>query len=117
MNIKQFPLLSPKELSVLHDALHFMKMSELKRSCQILLLTYKGKKALLINRILTFIQSGRIVAIPQIPAKSKAKNYPIQPLSPTGRMLYGAYKNDLKTREFFKKLIGSYFGVWYLLVK
>jgi hypothetical protein len=33
----------------------------------------------------------------------------IYPLSENGLMLKGAYKNDLKNRLFFKRLIGEYF--------
>ncbi len=92
----QFPLLPLKEQSTLQDALHYMKMAELK-------------KALLIERILTLIKDGIVILVPQAPVASLAKNHPIQSLSPSSLMLYGSYKNDLKTRNFFKKLIGPQF--------
>lgn len=109
MNANQFPLLTEQEQSVLHDALHYMKMAELKKACQILSFSDKGKKAELIKRIMAFIQTGIVETLPKIPAQSCAKNYPIQPLDPSSLMLYGGYKNDLETRDFFKKLIGSHF--------
>ncbi len=67
------------------------------------------KKTELINRIMTFIETGKITTSPTIPAVSLAKNYPIQPLAPASLMLYGEYKNDLKTRAFFKSLLGNQF--------
>ncbi len=109
MHFKQFPLLNEVDQLALQDALHYMKMAELKKACLILALPDKGKKAALIERILTFIQEGRITTIPKIPATSLAKNYPVQPLAASRLMLYGEYKNDLKTRNFFKKLIGPQF--------
>ena len=104
-----FPLLSEKEQSKLKDALHYMKMLELRKACLILSLPEKGKKALLIERILTFIKNGTVMPVPQVPAVSLAKNHSLQPLAPQSLMLYGGYKNDLKTRNFFKKLIGEHF--------
>lgn len=109
MNTNQFPLLNEKEQSNFNDALHYMKMAELKKACQILSFSDKGKKAELINRIMAFIQTGRIKMLPKIPAQSLAKNHPIQVLEASSLMLYGAYKNDLKTRDFFKTLIGHHF--------
>lgn len=105
----EFPLLSQKEQETLFDALHYMKMAELKNACLSLALPEKGKKTELINRIMTFIETGRIITSPTLPASSRAKNYPIQPLAPASLMLYGEYKNDLKTRAFFQSLIGAQF--------
>ena len=109
MNNKQFPLLTQKELSTLHDSLHYMKIAELKKACLFLGITEKGKKTSLIERILNFIKTGSIIDIPKIPARSLARNHPIQPLAPSSLILYGEYKNDLKTRMFLKKLIGQHF--------
>ena len=109
MNSKKFPLLNVKEQPILQDTLHYMKMSELKKGCQIFSLPDKGKKGVLIERIFTFITEGHITIAPKIPLSSLAKNYPKQAISTSSLMLYGSYKNDLKTKTFFKKLIGSYF--------
>ena len=109
MNSKKFPLLNAKEESFLQDACYYMKMAELKKACQMLALPDKGNKGLLIERILTFIKEGRITTVPKIPAQSLAKNHPIQLLASSGLMLYGSYKNDAKTRSFFKTLIGPHF--------
>jgi hypothetical protein len=86
-----------------------MKMAELKKVCKKLKISDAGKKAQLIKRIVIFIQTGRVMPLPKIPASSRVQNYPIQNLEPHALMLYGEYKNDAKTRAFFKKLIGSYF--------
>ncbi len=109
MGTNQFPLLSSKEQLALKDTLHYMKMAELRKACLTLSLPEKGKKALLIERILTFIKERIVILVPQVPVASLAKNHPIQSLSPSSLMLYGGYKNDLKTRNFFKKLIGPHF--------
>ena len=109
MSIKRFPLLSEKEQAVLYDDLHYMKMAELKKACVMLCLPDKGKKTELINRIMEFIKTGEVITLPKIPVKSRAKNNPIQPLEASSLMLHGEYKNDLKTRVFFKHLIGLHF--------
>ncbi len=109
MKNNQLPLLSKKEYSDLHDALHYMKMHGLKKACQLLSLPNTAKKAELIKQIIHFIKTAKILTVPKIPLRSQAKNYPMQPLEPSSLMLYGSYKNDAKTRSFFKKLIGPYF--------
>lgn len=109
MNTNQFPLLSIEEQSILQAALHYMKMAELRKASQTIGLYNKEKKAHLINLILTYIKSGKIITIPKIPAQSRAKSQAIQPLATSSLMLYGGYKNDRKTRDFFKKLIGPHF--------
>ncbi len=72
-------------------------------------LSEAGKKSELITRIMRFVQTGEITQLPTIPAQSRAKNYPQQSLTLSGLMLYGGYKNDARTRAFFKKLIGDHF--------
>jgi hypothetical protein len=109
MNNSLFPRLNEKDLTVLGDALLYMKMTELKKACQLLSLPQEGKKNELIKRIVVFLQTGNILQSAKMPSVSMAKNYPHQPLHPNSLMLYGAYKNDVKTRMFFKKLIGSHF--------
>ena len=102
-------LLSQEDQSILNDALYYMKMTELKNACLMLKLPSQGKKIELIKRIMTFVKSGKIIENPKLSEKSLAKNYPAQYLSPDSLMLYGSYKNDARTRAFFKNLIGSHF--------
>lgn len=104
-----FPLLSEHEQAELYNVLFFMKMEELKKACQQLGLPAKGKKIPLIKRIATYIKTGKIIQEPKIPAVSHAQSYPPQPLAPSALMLYKAYKNDAKTRAFFKQLVGPQF--------
>ncbi len=94
---------------LLNDALYYLKMEELKKACDMLPLPDKGKKIDLINRIIMFVQTGKIIECSIIPNQSRASSYPTQPLSADALMLYGAYKNDAKTRAFFKNLIGYHF--------
>jgi hypothetical protein len=109
MHSSQFPLLNEHEITALTEALHYCKMAELKQTCELLSLPPIGKKGALIARIVRYIQCGEITNLPHIPVQSRAPHYPPQPLAPSSLMLSGSYKNDLKTREFFKKLIGPHF--------
>lgn len=101
MNDQKF-LTKEKQL-VLNDALYYMKMDELKKACVILSLPNHGKKIDLITRIITFVQSGKIITSPTIPKESRSTSHPAQPLTMSSLMLYGSYKNDARTRTFFKK--------------
>jgi hypothetical protein len=109
LNKRQYPLINDQELDALYNALHFMKMAELKKGFYILSLPELGKKGELIERIITFIKTGQVKELQKIPSQSLAKNYPSQSLHATSLMLYGSYKNDLQTRKFFKELIGPHF--------
>lgn len=101
--------LSPHEKSMLFDALYFLKMGELKALCLKLGLPYTAKKGQVIDTIKHFINTGKILEIPEIPTISKAVKGKAYPLAPDTKMLIGSYKNDAKTRAFFKKLIGNHF--------
>lgn len=107
MNDQKF--LTKEKQFILHDALYYMKIGELKKACVMLSLPCTGKKIDLIARIMTFIQSGKIIEYPTIPKQSRSNNYPIQDIKADTLMLYGGYKNDAKTRAFFKKMIGPHF--------
>lgn len=109
MNTISYPLLPEHEQTSLYNAMLFMKMAELQDACRILGLPETGKKTELIDKIIMFIRTGAIMALPKIPDSSRTKQYPPQPLHPTALMLYGSYKNDAVTRAFFKTLIGSQF--------
>lgn len=101
--------LTKAQLTALHDALYYMKMTQLKKACLLLELPHNGKKIDLITRITTFVQSGEITKCATLPKQSKASSYPVQLLKPESLMLAGSYKNDAKTRAFFKELIGPHF--------
>jgi len=109
MNAHRFPLLVLKDQAILQDALHYMQVAELKQASLMLSLPDTGKKTELIERILVFIKEGQIKTVSLFPAQSRAKNYPFQALSLSSLILHGSYKNDLKTRNFFKQLIGPHF--------
>jgi len=63
----------------------------------------------LIQRIQIFIETGKLFEKVPIPKNSKAKRKQLYPLEPDTLILFGNYKNDLKTRLFFKEMIGEYF--------
>jgi hypothetical protein len=109
MNLPQFPLISASECSDLYEALHFCKMKELQHVCKVLALDHSGIKSELISRIMTFIETGEKLKKQVMPSVSLAKFHPSQPLSNNSLMLFGGYKNDLVTRNFFKSLIGQHF--------
>jgi hypothetical protein len=101
--------LTQEEQKALHDALHYMSVAELKECCNVLALNNSGNKSTLIERITTFALTGTIPSIPTIPPISRAKHHETQALHPQSLMLHGNYKNDARTRAFFKSIIGEYF--------
>lgn len=101
--------LSEKEKAELFDALHYMNMSELKDICIQYGLPAEGKKVNRIERIIHYLKTGNILKMPAIPEVSKAKPKTSYPLKAETLILKGSFKNDLKTRKFFKSLIGEHF--------
>jgi hypothetical protein len=95
--------------SELFEALYFLKMGELKALCLKLGLPYSGKKGQVIDTIKHLINTGKVLEIPEIPIISKAVKGTVYPLAADTKILLGAYKNDAKTRAFFKKLVGNHF--------
>ncbi len=98
-----------RDLSELQESLLFLYVDELKNLCAQLELSLKGKKAELIHRIIIFVETGEKVVLSPYPLVSCSKGNKTGALTPDALMLRGAYKNDLKTRMFFKQLIGEYF--------
>ncbi len=99
---------SKSKIENLNISLNFLHVSELKTICNKLQLSEKGKKVELILRVIKFIETGeKLVNLP-FPCISYARNRSNE-LEENALMLKGAYKNDLKTRLFFKKIIGEYF--------
>lgn len=97
------------DFSELLENLLFLHVDELKGYCQRLNLSIKGKKLALVHKIMHFLQTGQKAETPQYPAISCAKNKNIT-LCPDAKILKGSYKNDLKTRLFFRNLIGQHFN-------
>lgn len=87
----------------------FLHVDELKDVAIRLSLLDKGNKMAIIMRILHFLQTGQKLTIPKFPEKSCAKRGNSYSLGKNELMLKGSYRNDLKTRLFFKELIGSHF--------
>ncbi len=90
------------------NSLLFLHVEELREIARRLSLADKGNKIALIMRIVHFLKTGQKLAIPKFPEKSCAKRG-VYPLNEDALMLKGAYKNDLKTRLFFKQMIGDHF--------
>lgn len=93
----------------LKNSLLFLHVGELKELAAKLSLVDKGNKRAIIMRILHFVATGQKLTAPKYPTTSCAKRGQVYPLHPNTLMLKGAYKNDLKTRLFFKQLVGDHF--------
>jgi hypothetical protein len=93
----------------MRQSLNFLHVDELKDLCEELSLHNKGVKRDLVSRIVQFIETGEKSVSPKLPQNSRAKSGQIYEMTENSLMLKGAYKNDLKTRIFFKQLIGNYF--------
>lgn len=91
------------------EALYYLHLSELQEVCVRLHLCSKGRKAKLIERIFTFIERGKIIEVVPLPTVSRADLKKSYPLELNTLILFGSYKNDLKTRLFFKKVVGDHF--------
>lgn len=101
--------LTTNECQQLFEALYYLKVKELEGLCEYLQIPFDGPKAELIDRIKHFVSTGEKLPVQPLPEVSVAKKGKLYPLSADTLILYGAYSNDLKTRDFFKKLIGSHF--------
>ncbi len=102
-------LLTDEESTALKNSLMFLHVSELKYLAVKLYLVDKGNKMALIMRILHFLHTGKKLAVPKFPENSRAMRGQIYPIHSSALMLKGSYKNDLKTRLFFKQLLGDHF--------
>jgi hypothetical protein len=109
MPSKLLKTLSKKQQTELLEALHYLKMGELKKLCDRYQLPTTGKKAAIIQRLMHYWLTGKVLQSIPLPSVAKAKPYTIYPLHPDTLILHGNYKNDLKTRQFFQQLIGKHF--------
>lgn len=97
------------KLQQLSAALLYFRMPQLRQICEQLQIPAQGQKGLLIERILVYLETGKLVLPAKIPAVARAQRGVNYPLVPSTLMLFGNYKNDAKTRAFFKQLIGPHF--------
>lgn len=99
----------PLDLSKLQSSMNYLHVSELKAYCEKFGLSLKGKKFTLIYRIIHFLKTGEKLEVAKYPAKSISKSKKDYNPKPNDLILKGLYKNDLKTRLFFKSIIGQHF--------
>lgn len=102
-------MIKPLDIAILQDSLLYLHVSELKSYCEKLGLSTEGKKLSLVSRIIHFLNTGEKINLPKYPAASLSKAIKQSEQKPSALMLKGTYKNDLKTRLFFKSIIGDYF--------
>ena len=101
--------LSDAKCKELFEALYFMKVKELEDLCEHLQIPIDGPKGEIIERIKHFVNTGERMPITPLPEISRAQKNKEYPLQPGTLILFDSYKNDAKTRAFFKKLIGNHF--------
>lgn len=93
----------------IREALLFLKVSELRALSLSLGFVMTGKKEQLINRLLHFLKTGALLeSVPFPPSAYAPKGYRAV-LAKEARMFYKTHRHDLKTRLFFKQLIGPHF--------
>lgn len=97
------------ELAEVEVYLYYFHVNELKEVCEQFKLPSSGKKKDLILRLLSYLKSGKKQELIGFPDSSRAEKGGKYPLQPKTKIVIGAYKNDLDTRMFFKKLIGDHF--------
>lgn len=97
------------ELAALKQSLLFFHVSELRELAEFLSLESFGNKMGLILRVLHYLETGEKLKVLKFPKESCAKKGENYSLQEQALMVKGAYKNDLKTRLFFQKIIGSHF--------
>ena len=98
-----------KKLSQLDQSLLFLHVAELKQIAIDLELKPSKKKIHIISQIMLFPSTGKKSTTAPFPIVSLGKPIKNMPVKAETKMLKGQYKNDLKTRIFFKTLIGPYF--------
>ena len=102
--------LSENERIQFKEALSYMHIAELKSQLEELNLSVQGfNKNELIQRLVHYAVTGKELPPLKIPVISRASRGTPYSLHPRALMLYGSYKNDLATRNFFKQLIGNHF--------
>lgn len=97
------------DTSDLNHSLTYLKIPELRELCALYSIPDNGKKNVLIERIIHFSVTGKVLPAEEIPVNSRAKKGELYPLHPEALIVKGAYKNDLKTRIFMKSLVGPHF--------
>lgn len=92
------------------ENLSYMHVDELESQLQELGLSLKGfNKNELIERLVHYAITGKELSSLKIPENSRASRNRKYTIAPQSLMLYGAYKNDRATRDFFQQTIGKYF--------
>lgn len=102
------------ELNQLEKDLLYLKMDELRTTCERLSISSKGVKTQLIESICFFARTGRQMQYPKMPAVSKAKRGVKYPLARATKMLKGSYKAVFQGDN---RLIFSFHSVWHRLAK
>lgn len=105
-------MLELEKLQQLRQSLYFLHVLELRGVAANLMINVSGVKSVLIETIYTFLATGEKAEPKKIPKRScVSANFTKNQIAISKDMLIlkGAYKNDNKTRLFFKSLIGSHF--------
>ena len=100
---------SHDQLAQLTEDCYFLSVQELRDLCLHQRIPHDGNKAFLISSLIHFLQTGQVLSQPAIPQVSVSQSAQRISLMPNSLILKGLYKNDLKTRNFMKQLVGEHF--------
>ncbi len=101
--------LSKQQQEELFNDMYLLKMNELRSLCEYLGIPKTGKKGFLIDLIKQYLLTGEVLKPTLIPNISRAPKGMHSELRSDALILYGLYKNDLRTRLFMKTLVGKHF--------
>ena len=101
--------LSKIQKEELFEDFYCLNMKQLRALCEYFKVPKVGNKGFLIDLLKTYLLTGEIITPIPIPAVSRVQEGTDTRLHEEGYMLYGVYKNDLKTRLFMKSLVGEHF--------
>ncbi len=105
----QIKHLSSQERDALFESFYVLTMGQLRTVCKYFGLIDTGKKVFLIESLKQYLLTGVELQPQAFPAGSCAQKGEKAELSRDALILFGRYKNDLKTRLFMKKLVGDRF--------
>ena len=93
------------DFALFFNALHYLKIGELKKICSHMELNTIGKKELLIDRVFQVVKYGKYEKEKKIPEISYAKPHVKYDMDLDSLMLKGAYRHNAKSRILFHLII------------
>ncbi len=97
------------QLNYIRESLFFLKIDELRTISKKFNLNYKENKLFLIEDIVYFLKNNQKPKPRTMPEISISKKNVVYKIDLNEQILYGHFKNNYETRDFFKKHIGDHF--------